>query len=46
MAVKPIRMPNGVFIHIGKKAPKGYREISAVHLGRGIWMIRLERMKT
>lgn len=32
-------------IHIGKKAPKGYRELpGGVHLGKGIWMLRVERI--
>ena len=33
-------------IHIGKKAPKGFKELPrAIHLGRGIWMMRIEPVK-
>jgi hypothetical protein len=32
-----------VRIHIGKKPPKGYKEISSIHLGRGMWMFSLEK---
>lgn len=32
---------NGVIIHIGRRAPKGFREVAgSVHLGRGIWALR------
>jgi len=34
-----------VIIHIGKKIPKGYKEISAIHLGKGIWMFSMEPVK-
>lgn len=30
-------------VHIGKKAPKGWKEISAMHLGNGIWAITCEK---
>ena len=29
-------------IHVGRKVPMGFRELSAIHLGRGIWMILME----
>ena len=32
-----------VLLHIGKKAPKGWREVSAMHLGKGIYAIRCEK---
>ena len=34
-------------IHIGKKVPKGYREIPglSIHLGKGLWMFRLEKVE-
>lgn len=32
--------PGTPLIHIGRKAPKGYVELSgAMHLGKGIWVI-------
>lgn len=35
-------------VHVGRNIPKvlrnaGYMEVSAMHLGRGIWAFRLER---
>lgn len=34
----PLRM-----IHVGRKVPKGFRELSgSIHLGRGIWMFNTE----
>lgn len=29
-------------LHIGRKCPKGYREVSGMHLGKGVWMLRCE----
>lgn len=36
------------FIHIGKKAPKGFVEVpgSAIHLGRGIWLMAVQPVQT
>lgn len=36
------------FLHIGRQVPKalrdaGWQEASAMHLGKGCWVIRLER---
>lgn len=36
-------------IHIGKQVPKrlidlGYREVSAQHIGKGVWLIRCEKV--
>ncbi len=32
-------------IHMGKKAPKGYREDGpSMHIGRGIWVMRIVRL--
>jgi len=28
---------------IGRKPPKGYREVSAMHLGHGMWAISCEK---
>lgn len=34
-------------IHIGKRVPKGFVELpGAVHMGKGIWMFRIEPTKT
>ena len=34
-------------IHIGRKAPKGFVELpGAVHMGKGVWMMRIEPRKT
>lgn len=35
-------------IHIGKEVPKkfkklGYKEVSASHIGHGVWIFRLEK---
>lgn len=31
-------------IHIGKKVPKGFKEIpGSIHLGNGIWMFNCEK---
>jgi hypothetical protein len=31
-------------IHIGKKVPKGFRELEgSIHLGNGMWMFRMEK---
>jgi len=33
-------------IHIGKKVPKGFIELpGSVHLGKGIWIFRMEPEK-
>ncbi len=30
-------------IHIGRKVPKGFREVpGGIHLGGGIWILRME----
>jgi hypothetical protein len=30
-------------IHIGKKAPKGFKEVAgSIHLGKGIWALKCE----
>lgn len=34
--------PNVRLIHVGRKAPKGYRELGAIHLGKGVWIIPIE----
>lgn len=35
-----------VLLHIGKKAPKGFRELpGGMHLGKGIWILRCEPIK-
>jgi hypothetical protein len=35
-----------VMIHIGRKVPKGFRELDgAIHLGKGIWVIPMEPEK-
>lgn len=40
--MKPIR----VMIHIGRKVPKGFEEISGgIHLGKGIWMLPMRPIK-
>ena len=32
-------------IHIGKKAPKGWKELAgAIHMGKGIWLMWIERI--
>jgi hypothetical protein len=31
-----------MMIHIGRKAPKGFREINAMHIGHGVWLILCE----
>jgi hypothetical protein len=32
-----------VMIHVGKKAPKGFRELpGGIHLGKGIWILKIE----
>ncbi len=32
-------------LHIGRKAPKGYEEISgAVHIGKGIWILPVKKI--
>ena len=31
-------------IHIGRKVPKGFKELAgAVHLGKGIWILPMEK---
>lgn len=38
---------NGRLFHIGRKAPKGYKELpGAIHLGKGIWIIPIEKVVT
>lgn len=33
-------------IHVGRRVPKGFVEMpGSTHLGRGIWMFRVERVK-
>lgn len=39
------------FIHIGKQVPKklkdaGWKEKSAIHIGKGVWIITLEKVKS
>lgn len=29
-------------LHVGRKAPKGFRETGGMHLGKGIWMLTIE----
>jgi hypothetical protein len=32
-----------VMVHIGRKVPKGFKEVAgSIHLGRGVWMLRME----
>lgn len=33
-------------LHIGRKAPKGFKELpNAIHLGKGIWLMWIEKEK-
>jgi hypothetical protein len=33
-------------LHIGRKAPFGYREVGkSMHLGFGVWILRIEPIK-
>lgn len=34
-------------LHIGKKVPKGWREVAglSIHLGKGVWMFKCEKVK-
>lgn len=33
-------------IHIGRKAPQGYKELAGgIHLGKGIWILPIEKVK-
>jgi hypothetical protein len=35
-----------VLVYIGKKAPKGFKELSGgIHLGGGIWILKIEKIK-
>jgi hypothetical protein len=31
-------------LYFGRKAPKGWREVCAIHLGKGFWMLRIEKV--
>ena len=32
-------------LHIGKKAPKGYKEVAGgVHLGKGLWILPIDKI--
>lgn len=33
-------------VHIGRKAPKGFKELpGGIHLGKGIWILPIEPIK-
>lgn len=33
-------------IYIGRKAPKGYREVGkSMHIGFGVWIMRVEKIE-
>lgn len=35
-----------MMLHIGKKVPKGFRELpGGIHLGKGIWILKMEPIK-
>jgi len=44
MKSKPGSVNKVSMLYFGRKCPKGWKEISGMHLGHGLWMLRIEKV--